>query len=121
MGDNFLGQTKSHPTTLLKLDLWRFEDKGELPRKWFYNTFFFSILFQALFHGRPEKISYCETAINNTLYLTFDTEADAQSAFEYLNNVVKVFKVRELAKKILTSLFHDKLRTFILSKLHTIC
>lgn len=51
-------------------------------------------IFQNIFSGEncPRVITY-EFAINNSWYITFESDEDAQRAFKYLREEVKEFQV----------------------------
>lgn len=58
------------------------------------STLFLLFIFQGLFAGEscPKMIS-CEFAHNNSWYITFENDEDAQKAFLYLREEVKEFQV----------------------------
>ena len=49
---------------------------------------------QNLFKGKNcPPIASCESAINNAWYVTFESDKDAQVAYQFLREEVKTFKV----------------------------
>ena len=57
---------------------------------------------QNLFAGPScPKIVSCENALNNSWYVTFDSDEDAQKAYRYLREEVREFKGQQIIARIL--------------------
>ena len=58
-------------------------------------------IFQNLFAGPScPKIVSCENALNNSWYVTFDSDEDAQKAYRYLREEVREFKGQQIMARI---------------------
>ena len=56
---------------------------------------------QNLFAGPScPKIVSCENALNNSWYVTFDSDEDAQKAYRYLREEVREFKGKQIMARI---------------------
>lgn len=70
----------------------------------FIKNWFFEL--QNLFNGEncPKFIS-CEFAFNNSWYVTFESDEDAQGAYRFLREEIKEFQVRFFIFKFFSELF----------------
>lgn len=69
-----------------------------------------SLSFQALFSSEncPRPIS-CEFAANNSWYITFESDEDAQKAFKYLREEVKEFQGKPIMARIKPKSFINRI------------